>query len=75
MEDSGFISTGMNEIFQKIRIKTERWASTGNKYFPNVFSRALAAKTYLVLQFKYLSSNATLEGGNLKDIQKYITLT
>ena len=51
----------MNERFQKVKLKTERWDSTRNRYFPNVFSRALAAKAYLISQLQHILSNATLD--------------
>ena len=58
--------TKMKEGFLKIKVKTLKLESYGNRYFPNVFSKALAAKTYLVSQFQHLNAK-------IKDIQKHIT--
>ena len=63
----------MSERFLKIKVKTLKWENSGSRFFPNVLSRALASKTYLVLQIQYLLSNANLIECNLKDIQKHIT--
>ena len=70
IEANGYISTGMKERFQKSKVKNIKWESHGNRYFPNVFSRALAAKTYLVSQVKHLLLNATLVENSLRDKQK-----
>ena len=55
-----FVNIRMRGRFQKVRTKVERWNSVGKRYFPNVFSRSLTVKTYLVSQFQYFLSNATL---------------
>ena len=44
--DAEFTSTSLKNRFLKVREKTERWAKTGNRYFLNIFVRALAAKTF-----------------------------
>ena len=48
----------------------EGWAKIF--YFPTVFARSLAAKTYLSSQLLHLFSNATLDELCLQDIQRQI---
>ena len=54
----------------KISNILERWAK--RYYFPTVFARSLAAKTYLSSQLMHLFSNATLDEQCVQNIQKKI---
>ena len=54
----GFLCSSLKERFDKVRLRAERWCKV--TYFPNVFARSLAAKTYLISEFQYLLSNASL---------------
>ena len=65
-----FICTGLNNRFINMKAKWERWNIAGTRYFPNVFSRALAVMTYLYSKIQFLLSNATLDEANINDMQK-----
>ena len=60
------MKTRMNNISDIL----ERWRK--RHYFPAVFARSLAAKTYLSLQLMHLFSNATLDEQCMKKIQNKI---
>ena len=52
------INTSIMNRFQKVNSKVNRWENS--KIFPNIFARSLAAKTYLISEFQYILSYASL---------------
>ena len=61
-------NSNMKIIINKISGILEGWAK--RFYFPTVFARSLAAKTYLSSQLLHLFSNAFLVETCLQEIQK-----
>ena len=51
-EEESLKSTERNDKFLKIKAETLKLDSPGSIFFPNVFSRAIVAKTYLVSQIQ-----------------------
>ena len=48
----GYLCSSLRERFDKVRCTADRWLKA--TYFPNVFARSMASKTYLISEFQYL---------------------
>ena len=70
-EGTGLLCTSLKDRFDKVGATSDRWSNS--TFFPNVFSRALAAKTFLISEFQFLLANASLSEILFKRCQKRIS--
>ena len=70
----GYLCSSLSARFDKVQEKAIRWQKS--TYFPNVFARSMALKTFLIAEFQYLLSNASLSTNffdrTQKQINKYV---
>ena len=66
----GYLCTSLKARFDKVQDKAIRWQKS--TYFPNVFARSMASITYLISEFQYLLSNASLSTNLFERTQKQI---
>ena len=67
----GFLCSSLKDRFDRVSVRSEKWCKV--TYFPNVFARALAAKTFLISEFQYLLPNASLSEKLFKRCQKQLS--